>query len=399
MQIVLIHPKMPDRFKYLAQALAQDPENKIIFITFDSTSNSPIPGVEFQYFPMPQFEATNQGSGLSKIGQAAFGALSTLKKSDITPDIFISEAGTGATLFVRDLFPTTPFLGYFTRYSDQPILTEAILSEDLPVGAVAAKEKSMLILQDLMACTKGICPTQNHRSTFPKLLRPKLSVIHPGIDTDYFSPESGSPTKPGNSEMPDKISCLKEELIVCVSGRPPFTASSPALFDILLQIHNQRPKARTIILNTNKSHENEHQDMGKDKRISIKHHPSPEHCRDLFRTASICVFPDPFPFLSNMLLYALSCGSLVVTPENLGSREFIKDGRNGILSDPTNHVDLVQKTIACLEYPSFMAPLREKARTNMLTNYDHQKTTAAQINLIQRIVHDFKGPNTRPRFG
>jgi glycosyltransferase involved in cell wall biosynthesis len=82
----------------------------------------------------------------------------------------------------------------------------------------------------------------------------------------------------------------------------------------------------------------------------------------------------------------MSCACLVVAPDTPLAREFITDGRNGILGDFSTPDKISKKLLACLDYPSFMKPLKQKARQTVVEKYAAEKSVSTCLSIIQHLV-------------
>ena len=117
MRILFLHANFPAQFRYMAAALARDPQHQVVFGTMQTAGE--IAGVTKVIY-QPQRKVNPQthsyllrmeGSVLQ--GQAMYRVARELKNKGFVPDIVYGHAGWGTTLFMRDIFPAAIHLRYF----------------------------------------------------------------------------------------------------------------------------------------------------------------------------------------------------------------------------------------------------------------------------------------------
>ena len=412
MKIIFIHPNFPAQFRHLAGFLARDKTNQVSFITANPRPEWKIPGVRkivFEETPPPRElpDYLRQMHRIHDRGRAAAKALAELKKQGFTPDLIMGASGWGVTLFVKDLFPGVPFLGYFEWFYDAAS-PNARFGRKHPPGAahrMEHRERSLSILSDLAVCDHGICPTHWQKAQFPKAFHPKLSVIHDGIDPDFFKPAPASLALPRLD-----LSGEKEIVTYTARGFEPYRGF-PQFMESIPQILARRPRAHIVIVGedrvcygaklpkgqTYKKKMLEKIDIDPARVHFLPSLPYGEY-RQVLRASTVHIYLTVPFVLSWSLLEAMACGCLVVASDTEPVREVIQDGVNGMLTDFFDTEKLAEKVAACLEYPSFMAAVRQKARRTVEDRYSLDKILAAQTGLIQRMLTREPPPRKR-RFG
>ena len=84
-----------------------------------------------------------------------------------------------------------------------------------------------------------------------------------------------------------------------------------------------------------------------------------ERMGDLFRLASVSISPSVHDGTPNTLLEAMACGCFPVAGDIESIREWIDDGRNGLLCDPTNSESVARAIIRALSDPQLRNGARE----------------------------------------
>lgn len=413
MNIVFIHPNFPAQFRYLAEVFGREKANRVCFITANPRPEWTIPGVRkliFKETPPPKglppsmvqsFIARDRGQAVARV-------LSGLGKKGFIPDLIMGASGWGATLHVKDVFPKVPFLGYFEWYYDAD-MPNAAFGKKTPPGLkqrMEHRQRSMAILSDLEACDHGICPTQWQKAQFPRTFHGKLSVIHDGINPAIFKPAEEK-----KLALPDLDLTRAGEIVTYTArGFEPYRGF-PQFIEAIPQILARRPDAHVVIVGEDRvcygAKLPEGQTYQKKMLETVDLDPERVHFlpplpygqyRQVLQASSVHVYLTVPFVLSWSLLEAMACGCLVVASDTEPVREVIRDGVNGILVDFFDTGKLAEKVAACLDYPSFMETLRQRARQTVLEGYSLDKMVPAQTGLIKKLVAG-EAPETKRRFG
>jgi hypothetical protein len=117
MNVLFIHQNHPGQFQHLAQHLADQPGNRVIFVS-QPNENCQI-GVETCFYTPFRTPTPNLHHYLFDLekaviwGQLVHEVCRGLKAQGFHPDIVIGHSGWGETLFVKDVWPEVPLLAYF----------------------------------------------------------------------------------------------------------------------------------------------------------------------------------------------------------------------------------------------------------------------------------------------
>lgn len=431
----------------MAESLGKDGANKIIFITANPRPDWEIPGVKKIIYNVNQFqdklktssikESSHINSSVKKIlntnfaGIAVVNILVNLKKQGFKPDLICGHSGWGTTLYIKDVFPKTPFLGYFEWYYNADGLNTNFDLKAPPdlKNRITLRNRNLPILSDLSACDHGFCPTLWQKSQFPKEFHHKINVMHDGIDTDFFHPDNSKKLKlPGLD-----LSKVKELVTYTARGFEPYRGF-PQFIESLPYLLKNRPDVHVAIVGSDRVCYGKKLPDGQTYKqlmletvdlnpINLNHHYNgtdtstsidnssidyksshnnnfnSNHNRvhfidflpysqylQLLQASSVHVYLT-FPFvLSWSMLEAMSCECLVIGSNTPPVKEVIKDGVNGILVDFFSPKQIAEKITACLEYPSFMKSIKKKARKTVLQKYSLEKLLPKQLNLIKRLI-------------
>ena len=397
MRVFFIHPNFPAQFRHMAAALGQNENNSVFFLTANKRPEWEIPGVRKVLFSKIEFEdllGTQFVTAALEQGKAVLKALEGLRKEGINPDLICAHSGWGCAMFARDVFPETPFLGYFEWYYD-PNGLDARFDSGRPPGSAKRAElrcKNLVIEQDLLHCDAGVSPTKWQKSQFPRAFQGKINCLHEGIDTSYFCP--------GEAKKPEIKGLEEAEKIITYAARglEP-TRGFPQFMRAMQKVLREMPKAHALVMGSDrvpygvppKNHKTYREQMleelGSDaERIHFTGPLPYGKYREILRLSDVHIYlTRPF-VLSWSFLEAMACGCLLVASNTPPVLEFIEDGINGLLADFQDPEDIASKTTDALYFPSFMQALRQKARQTIEQKYSLKAILPRQLELIQRLA-------------
>src|SRR5262249_23383366 len=106
---------------------------------------------------------------------------------DLKPDLIVAHSGFGTTIFLHELYgcPIINHIEYFYR----PHGSDLDFRPDFPprpMNFLRSRTRNAMILLDLQTCAAAYTPTQWQRGLLPDVWRPKVEVIHDGIDTQVW---------------------------------------------------------------------------------------------------------------------------------------------------------------------------------------------------------------------
>lgn len=413
MRIVFIHLNFPAQFRHLAQYLGRNPENDVRFITADSRTKSEIPGVKKIVYRTPALKdalpptVIKQFAANQQQAEAVAGVLIALGRQQFIPDLIVGASGWGTTAYVKDVFPKTPFLGYFEWYYHGGSPNVGFAEKQRPElkQRMTLRNRSLSILSDLTACDHGICATQWQKIQFPGVFHSKLSVCHEGINTAFFKPDPKKKlTLPGLD-----LSGAKELVTYTAKGFEPYRGF-PSFIQSIPFLLEKRPDAHVVLVGEDRvCYGRELPDGQGYKELmtqKIDLDPARVHFLDplsydlylsLLQASTVHVYLTVPFVLSWSMLEAMACGCLVAASDTPPVREVIQDGVNGVLVDFFSPREIAQKVAACLEYPSFMLPIRQKARQTILDRFDLDRMLKQQMGILAQMVS--QQSNAPRRFG
>jgi len=405
MNILFVHQNFPGQYRHLAAHLAAQPGNQVVFIT--QRAHSTLPGVKtLLYTPRRKVSAgvhhylRESEAGVLNAQAVARIALG-LKKNGFIPDVMIGHNGWGEIWYLKDVFPQTPLLGYFEFFYR---LTGGDVGFD-PDEQTSAdtgprlRTKNVGNLLGLAVADVGQCPTHWQQSTYPDVYRPRLHVVHEGIDTKLVAPDAKARLRlPGNGlelAAADEVLTYVARNLEAYRGFPSFMRSLPAIL-------GARPKAQVLIVGGDEVSYGAPPRDGQSCRQTLLAELGDR--LDTSRVHFLGKLPYPlflkvlqisrvhvylsYPFvLSWSMLEAMAAGCLVVGSRTAPVEEVIRDGENGVLVDFFSPTEIGERVVAGLAEPERFADLRARARQTIVERYDLKRICLpAQTTLIAQIA-------------
>lgn len=402
MRVLFLHNNFPAQYLHLAELLARDPENQVVFGTknTDDVQLAKIKKVNFA----PTREAHDSTHHYVKSyessvlhGQAVYRLVDQLKAAGFVPDIVCAHSGWGAGLFIKDALPNTPLLNYFEWFgrsqdSDADFDPAFPLSEDSRLR-IRAGNATMLV--DLYSCDRGISPTQWQLAQFPPEFHSKITVLHDGVDTDYFFPEPGL-----KLVLPNLDLSHVDELITYVSRGMDAYRGFPQFIEAIAHVLDRRPNCHVVIVAAERVAYGPNPPDGKSsykqwmlERVNLD--LSRVHFvgnlpyglyKKVLRASSVHVYlTRPF-VLSWSLMEAMASGCLIVASNTPPLREVMQDGKNGLLVDFFDTEAIANRIEEALNHPDRFQEMRTQARATILEHYAQSKLLPKHVQLLQELV-------------
>lgn len=403
MRVLFLHPNFPAQFRHVAAVLGKDPNNQIIFGTKNENRDWVIPGVRKVLFtpsrdPYPGTHHYIRPLESAVIyGQAVFRMADQLKSEGFIPDLIYGHSGWGPTLFIKDVFPDSQLMCYFewfynARGADSDFdPAEPLQLDDIP----RIRMKNASILTDLYSCDWGLSPTYWQKSQFPAEFHNKISVLHDGVDTDFFKPNPGAKLVLPNLDLSGV-----DEIVTYVSrGLEPYRGF-PEFMEAIAYLLERRPNCHVVIVASDRVCYGKSLDNGKTyKQLMLEKIPldmSRVHFvgalpyglyLKVIQASSVHVYlTRPF-VLSWSMIESMSTGCLVVGSATAPIQEVIQDGYNGLLADFFAPKQIADRIEEVLKHPNRMAQIRANARQTVLERYSHASLLYQHIQIMKDVAN------------
>lgn len=402
MRVLILHPNFPAQYRHIATALGSDPENQVIFGTSNERPEWVIPGVRKVLFTPsrnPRPETHHYVRPLESAvlcGQAVYRAAEKLKAEGFIPDIVCGHSGWGPTLFIKDIFPKTKLLCYFEWFynafgADADFDPADPLSAD-DILRIRVKNSSILI--DLYSCDWGVSPTNWQKSQFPKEFHSKITVLHDGVDTEYFKPNPGAKLVLPNLDL----SGVDEIVTYVARGMEPYRGF-PEFIESIAYIQERRPNCHVVIVGSERVCYGKSLPNGKTYKqemlekvpldMSRVHFvgslPYGLYLKVIQASSAHVYLTRPF-VLSWSMIESMSTGCLVIGSDTAPVTEVIRDGENGLLVDFFSPKQIAARVDEVLNHPTRMAEIRAKARETVLERYALSDLLPRHLQLIKDVA-------------
>jgi glycosyltransferase involved in cell wall biosynthesis len=400
MDFLLIHRNFPAQFRNLATALAARGEHRVFAI--GSQSAARIPGVklsryriEDERFPEVHPFARQFDLECRRAEQVLYGA-TALKSAGLRPDVIFVHPGWGEGLAIRDVFPHARLIAYCEFYHTSGHIG---FDPEFPTigldGLVLLRARNAANLMAVCDADAGVAPTQWQQNLFPPELRPKIRVIHDGIDTDVVRPDSEARFAPSGT---DRTFRAGQEIISFVAPNLEPSRGYHVFMRALPQILAARPKAQVIVVGGDGAaygpapppgyswkrvfFEEVRDRIGPERVSFIRSLPYADYLA-LLQVSRVHVYLTYPIILSRSLLEAMATECLVIASDTAPVREVISDGENGQLVPFFDHEGLARAVIEASKRHRTHPDLRRRARQTVLARYDlHSVCLPQQLALL-----------------
>lgn len=398
MNLLFTHRVFPGQFRNLLHFLDQTREHQVKYLALD-LHEPPLASIEaLRYRPARDVSpglhpCLNSTENAVLFGQAAWRVAVNLKEQGFIPDIIFGHSGWGPTLYLPDVFPQATLLCYFEWFYRSRGASHGF-HPNIPLTAEAEQQirtKNTPILMDLEACRAGVAPTEWQRQQFPVEFREKISVIHDGVDTDFFSPQAAGLHLPRlGLDLRNKTQIVT----YVATGMEPMRGF-PEFMRAISLLQRRCPDCEVVVVGEDRTEYSNPLASGKTYRqLMLETFPydltrlhftgrlAREEYRQVLRASSVHVYLT-FPFiLSWSLMESMSCGCLVVGSATPPVQEVICDGENGLLVNFFDAKGICERIAEVLAKPRQYDQLRENARTTILQRYDMRDMLRRQWEFI-----------------
>ncbi|WGH77330.1 glycosyltransferase [Jannaschia ovalis] len=388
MKILFIHQNMPGQYRELLDWLRGQGGHELVFLTQrrDLPEMAGVRKIVYRPHHVPKDGAY----GLSRVWEEAAGAgygaalaIARLKSGGFVPDIVLGHTGWGEMLFLKQVLPDTPVLGFFEYYYREhggPVNfdPEEPATDTAPflLHARNAIPNSMLHVVD-----RGLAPTRWQRDCFPDPFQDKLYVCHDGIRTDRLGPDPEVALELGRAGRVTRA----DEIFTYVARNMERTRGFHVFMRALPEILDARPEARALIVGGSGASYGKasaaeggfraemEREVGHRVDWDRVHFLGQLPYRDFRKVVQIsrCHIYLTMPFvLSWSLLEAMAMEATIVASDVPPVREAITHGETGLLVDFFRPGDLAAQVVDVLARPEAHAELGPAARAHVVKTYD-----------------------------
>lgn len=333
-----------------------------------------------------------------RIGHRVAETLDVMARQGLVPDIVVGHIGWGSMMFVKDVLPQVPALGYCEFFYRSEGADIGFAPDDQPDLETRKRLRLRNIAQllSLEAIEAGISPTHWQRSLYPADARGRISVCHEGIDTVRFRPDAtASATLPGGRVLraggPPIVTFVARDL-------EPYRGF-PQVLEAAAKVVRQRPDALFVFVGGNGTSYGVPPPGGgawKDHLLASLDVPQENilfpgvvpHSvlRQLFQISAAHVYLT-YPFvLSWSVLEAMACGALIIGSDTAPVQEVIRAGRNGLLVPFFDTDALAEAILGAVKYPERHFELRAAARRTIQRRFRLAECIDRQQEILEKMT-------------
>jgi glycosyltransferase involved in cell wall biosynthesis len=331
-------------------------------------------------------------------------------RPDIKPDLIVGHSGFGSTLFLRELYPTTPIVNFFEYYylphdpdSDMDFRKDLAWPTS-ELKYLRSRCRNAMILLDLQTCNAAYTPTEFQKSRFPAEYQNKLETIFDGVDRSIYHGYEETLRPPVGERGTRRIAGVDvpaDKRVVTYVSRG---FESMRGFDVFMmtakRIYEQYPDVVFLVVGSDKVAYGGDEEfiaphktfkewtLAQDGYDLSKFHflgkiPPADLGKLLAATDLHIYLTVPF-VLSWSMMDAMSCGAVVLGSDTAPVREMIKDGENGLIADFFNPDALAAKAIEALRDPAAARAMGRAAERMITERYSLEAVLPRMLQMYER---------------
>jgi glycosyltransferase involved in cell wall biosynthesis len=334
-------------------------------------------------------------------GRSALDAARRLKGRGFDPALIIGHPGWGEMALLADAFPDARQIAFHEfYYKGRGLDIDFDLEFKPPTDEMilAGTTKNAVMALSLAQADIIVAPTAFQAGTLPPVFRPRVRIIHEGVDTDVVRPGPAEPF-----ELPDGGWIAPGTPVITHVNRylEPLRGLH-ILLRALPRLQAEVPEAQTVIVGSasDRGYSGTTPDgrswrdclmdqmHGRLDMSRIHFMGALPHDRMLaaLRLSTAHVYYS-YPFvLSWSLAEAMASGCYVIGSDTAPVRDAIEDGVNGKLLDFFDVEALSGALIEACRTPHAFGDLRAAARATAVAKFDRAKGRAAWMALIREVA-------------
>jgi len=399
---LFIHQNFPGQYVHAARHFAAAGD-QVVFIT--QQRERELDGVRKIVYAPPRRPAglhpfVNEFNTAVENGQAVARICEDLKRNGFTPDLVAGHNGWGEILYVKDVWPSAPLLGYF-EFFYRPRNSDLDFDPEFPPAqsdGMRLRTRNSVNLLGLETADWGQTPTEFQRALYPEKFRRGISVIHEGIDTAVVHPEAST-----RLWLAGGLSLSRNDLVITYSARnlEPYRGFH-IFMRTLPKLLERHPTARVLIVGGNEvsyGRQPEGAPSWRQKlltelegqldlsRIHFLGRLNYQQYLAMLRISTVHVYLT-YPFvLSWGLLEAMAAGCAVVASCTPPVEEVMRDGENGYLVGFFDRDALADRVSEMLLQRDRQDKIRAAARQTVIDQFDlATKCLPAYVTLLRRLI-------------
>lgn len=381
--ILFVHQNYPAQFGALGAYLAQNGwEVQFATALKDAKLPANTKGFVFEAkrAPDPKIHKYlhNAEKGILN-GQGFARAAARAKQRGFSPDIVMAHSGWGSGHFAKAVWPDAKFVPFFEWWYNHPMVDHSLPEPPAHNMEEAARIvfRNAPLMADYALSDVGLSPTKFQRDQFPAHMQRHVKVMHDGVDTEYFKPDSRAKfVFQDHSFQPgDKVVTYVARGLEPQRGFPQFMRA-------LAQVMAADPEVHAVIAGADRVAYGAKLPEGESwkskmlselaidpKRLHFTGLLPRKQYRNLLQVSAVHAYLS-VPFcLSWSLTDAMSTGCALVVSRNAALAEVISDNKQGLMANLHDIAEIVGQMQFALENPVKMQRMRKAARKRIISRY------------------------------
>jgi glycosyltransferase involved in cell wall biosynthesis len=399
MNILFVHQNFPGQYLHLAPHLARL-GHRVVAVS--SRSGVTLPGVQIVNYAVPPERAPATHRYLTKAeeavlrGERVAAAALQLDADGFRPDIVCAHPGWGEALYLDDIWKGVPQLHY-CEFFFAPFRAAAQFRKSDPVHLdqiFELRARNALALLSLDVCVAGVAPTEWQWSQYPAVYRPRIAIVHDGINVRQVRPDpaavftlpSGRRLSPG-----DPVVTYVSRNLEPTRGFPEFMRAAARLLerrhDVEIVVGGGDEVSYGPPLQGETWRERMLRELEPDRsRIHFLGSIPYVDYLTLLQVSAVHVYLTAPFVLSWSLTEAMAAGCLVVASDTAPVREVVSDGRSGLLFDFFDRDALVGRVEEALAGGRSFDAMRAAARQRIVDGYSLARCLPRQVALVEQVA-------------
>jgi glycosyltransferase involved in cell wall biosynthesis len=405
-KFLFVHQNFPGQFLQIVRHLVASKKHDIVFIT-EPNANI-INGVRKVPYRTPPLASPDTHPAARELDAALRRAetvartAASIKQLGFDPDIIIGHHGWGELLNIRDVWPKPPLLGYmefFYHTDDVDVGFDPEFPTD-PSDRPRIRAKNAVNLLALNLGGHGQTPTKWQHATYPAWARPQITLLPEGVDLKLCKPNpkvrretvtiGEAKIAPGDKlityvarelepyrgfhivmrALPLLLQARKDIRVVMLGGDAVSYGNPPA---------NGGNWRQTMLAELGNAIDRD--------RVTFPGKVDYETYVQMLQRSDAHVYMS-YPFVASWSLReALASGCAVVASDTGPVREFVRHGRNGVLTPFLDHKALAARVLDVLEDKALSDRLRGGARAYAEKSLDVNDHLKQYNELIRELVN------------
>jgi glycosyltransferase involved in cell wall biosynthesis len=399
--VLFVHTNFPAQFRDLAQTLVA---RGVRCAALGQSGSPGVQGVRIGRYaidrgttPGMQLFAVRAEADLIR-GTCAMRMAQAMKAEGFEPQVIVGHPGWGETIFLDEVWPNARqvlFSEFFYRGRGLDIDFDNEFLETTEEAVLRGKAKNAVMTLALTDAEVIVSPTEFQASVLPPVFRPRVRVIHEGVDVEAIRPGPAEPFEladgrviaPGTPVITYANNHMEpmRGLHIFARALPRLMAEVPEAQVLMFGADNPRPYGgappegrtwRDVVF----------EGLAVDPaRLHVLGKTVHARLLAAMRLSTAHVYYT-YPFvLSWSLVEAMASGCYVIGSDTAPVRDAIADGVNGRLLPFFDPDALAQAMIEACRDPQASAPLRAAARATAVAKFSSRLGREAWLGVLREL--------------